>query len=275
MSWRDWRFNDDEIVEQAKAICKFLKKEGKMPRGNPIDLGIIQFDTQASCREHFKKMLWNYKLYEQLNETDQALLGRLLLRHPESKEKIGSGIVHFFVAPPPESPSDRCFWLKRADETITDFSYIQCVSGKARPHKQQVMSALRKVVAEDIYDAKSKVFNKLKNEEGKIICPLTGEWLSWSEIHADHQPPMTFEVIVHTFMQVNRLDWEDIELVPQRDKQSIVRIVNKPLVEDFKDFHNRVADGNIRLISAKKNLSQGGKYRIKKMKEEEHYLRLV
>ena len=64
--------------------------------------------------------------------------------HPEAGDKIGPGVDSFSVERAPgRSFGTRCFWVTRSDGTRTEFSYLTCLSGKARSPLADLMDAAR------------------------------------------------------------------------------------------------------------------------------------
>ena len=86
-------------------------------------LGNEMFPTKTSIIGHLSKRLQSSKIGETITEDDDMfwLLKDLAYNHPKGDELIGDGILNFFVGKPEEWPG-RCFYLRRWDGSITDFS---------------------------------------------------------------------------------------------------------------------------------------------------------
>lgn len=236
----------------------------------PVDLGIKYFDTQKAAIAFFKPMLQSYRKGQRVEEDDATLLRALIERHPGRDQKVGVGIDFFFKDDPPDdhgNPSQRCFWIRRTDGSQTDFSYRTCIKGEPPSMKILVMGAMRDCVREEITEAKRILFDDLKNEEEKIQCPVTGKWISYWETHADHQAPMTFEVIAKAFINSHQLTWETFPLSKSRDCQSAATFTDPDLIPKFKDFHRRMSANHIVLTDKNHNLSEGGKHRLRTNKK--------
>jgi hypothetical protein len=238
-----------------------LKRKRKMPR-IPTQIGELTFATKKAAKEFFKEMLNRYNDYETVDETDAEYLHSLIERHPEAKGKIGSGIDKFYKATTDKGTS--CFWLERKDSSTSDFSYISCVDAKSKSLYQEFAEACRAAVQPDLHQAKVEHFEKHGDSESKVPCDITGEMISWEEAHLDHKKPITFQVIVRTFVTAY-----DIEISPEmlsmvQDAQFTTTFVDKELERKFKAYHHKISD--LRVIKAKKNLSLGGSERITKAK---------
>lgn len=70
------------------------------------------------------------------------------------------------------------------------------------------------------YDARDKFFSEHKAADGLIICAETGERIRCDQAHTDHRPPMTFEVIVTTFLNAQGLRVEDVAITSGQDDQT-------------------------------------------------------
>lgn len=236
-----------------------------MPRSKPVDLGLKYFDTRNSAIECFRSMLHNYRKWQRIEGRDAELLGKQIESHPERDEKVDVGIEFVFRKALLDDHSDssqRCFWVQRTDGSKTDFGFYNCIKGEPLPMKAQVMGTMRGDVQKEITTAKRRLFNELKNEEGKIQCPVTGEWISYWETHADHQAPMISEIIAKAFIESYRLTWENFSLSEGRDNQSLETFTDPDLILRFQDFHRRKSAGHIVLKHKKHNLSEGGRYRL-------------
>lgn len=164
--------------------------------------------------------------------------------HPRSSEKIGCGIRDFFIG-------SGCFWIRRMDNSITDFSYVKCINGKEHPN-QDLMVACRKAVEDHVFWIKMKMFQE-QNMDGLIKCPITGEMVDFPSIHLDHHVPK-FRDIVKTFIKDN-----NIEVTPflflREDGQFGVRFALKKHADAFLEHHNKVA--TYRLLSKTANMRIG------------------
>lgn len=102
-----------------------------MGRARPIVIDTKSFPKAGDAQAFFSGMLAGYGSNDRVNDEDAAHLAALLKRHDEHAEKMGSGIDYFVVAPAPDYPDQRCFWIVRNDGTRVDFSYKHCLEKKA------------------------------------------------------------------------------------------------------------------------------------------------
>jgi len=119
-------------------------------------------------------------------------------------------------------------------------------------------------VAEDINAAKARHFKSQGNAEGKVTCEITGQPFAIYESHVDHMKPMTFQVIVTTFVEAKNIDIHADVLSAPADAQFSTTFIDEELRNEFREYHRSVA--RLRIISAQKNLSLGGSERIREPK---------
>jgi hypothetical protein len=220
------------------------------------------FKSKAEALALCKGMLARYRNGESINEQDSRLLQDLLQRHPEARQKVGCGVKRFFRDRTSQGTS--CFWLERLDGSCTDFSYKSCVNAKGNSLKQDFAEACRQAVQPELDKAKEAHFQKHGDAEGKVPCEVTGEMVAIYESHLDHKTPMTFEVIVKSFLVANKITIRSNMLSIPKDSQFVTTFADEDLRQQFAEYHNSIAD--LRIVAAKVNLSLSGSERLTKPK---------
>lgn len=228
----------------------------------PVEIGELNFKTKKAAKNFFKDMLARYKDGEDINEEDSNHLHSLIEKHPDASQKIGCGINKFFREKTEKWTS--CFWLERHDGITTEFSYPTCVDAKGKSIYQEFSEACREAVSDDLIATKKSHFDKNGNEEGKVACDITGELVWQHESHLDHKKPMTFQVIVRTFIAANNIEPNSAILSESRDRQFTTTFTDECIAKKFVKYHHEVAD--LRIIKSEVNLSLGGSERILKSK---------
>lgn len=155
----------------------------------------------------------------------------------------------------------QCFRIVRIDGTGTDFSYPHCISQRPPTRKQEVSDAFRWVVRVDLYRARDAFFAAHAGSDGCVSCAVTGERLRRNAGHMDHRPPMTFEVIVTTFLAGRGMALEDVPLTVGRDNQVSAEITDEALCEAFRSYHSAVA--RLDFVEASINLAQASRSRLR------------
>jgi hypothetical protein len=230
-----------------------------MARGNPVNLATRTFATQALATSFFKDMLARYRPGDRVNDVDALDLAALLERHDEYSTKVGCGVDHFEVMMTEHGTP--CFRIIRADTTGTDFSYRHCITRRPPTRKQEVSQAFRRVVRFDLYDARDHFFSTHEDTDGFVVCAETGERISRDQAHMDHRAPLTFEVIVTTFLAGRGLSLEQVPLTSGRDEQVSPEITDASLSAAFRRYHAQVA--LLDLVRNTANLAQSARHRIK------------
>jgi len=171
-----------------------------------------KIEKKRRCQKLLKKGI--------ILEEDTIFLLDLIKNHPDYELKEGSGIKSFFIKKTPWNNNG--FWIKRIDGSETDFSYIQCLL--PRTNLQEIKCACRSAIAEDIIQ---------QREEGYI----------------SHHKNIPFIAIFNMWVQTKNI--EELELEETKDNQVIIKFKDKCIAEDFRIFHNSIAE--IEKVSAEEH----------------------
>jgi Protein of unknown function (DUF3223) len=226
----------------------------------PIILNGIEFKFQKDAIEYFKNMLNRYRNGQTITGDDHDILLALLERHPEADKKIGCGVKRLYKDRT-DMPTS-CFWIERTNDSKTDFSYRTAISAKDKSLYQEFIEACRNSVQDDLRLIKEKFFEQFSDQHGKVECDITGDRIAIYESHLDHKKPLTFQVIVNTFIGANDIEIKPEMLSMAQDAQFQTTIVDLELKNKFRRYHHKIAQ--LRVIKAERNLSLGGSERILK-----------
>lgn len=230
-----------------------------MARGKPVDLATRSFANQGLATTFFREMLGRYRPGDRVNSVDSLDLSALLERHDEYHQKVGSGVDHFEVMM--TEYGTPCFRIVRTDGTGTDFSYGHCIKLKPPTRKQEVSQAFRRVVRIDLYRRRDQFFTEHKGPDGRVACADTGERITLDEGHMDHRAPMTFEVIVTTFLEGKGLGLDDVPLTNGQDEQVAPEVTDELLAEAFATYHAKIA--RLDFVKKSVNLAASSRNRLK------------
>ncbi|HBL12139.1 MAG TPA: DUF3223 domain-containing protein [Cyanobacteria bacterium UBA11162] len=230
-----------------------------MPRQSVVING-REFKSQKDAIEYFKEMLARYRNGQTVIGDDREMLMSLLERHPEADKKIGCGVKKLYKDKT-DMPTS-CFWIEREDGSRTDFSYRTAISAKGKSLYQEFFDACRNAVQNDLRITKEHFFKKYGDENGKVECDITGERVAIYESHLDHKKPLTFQVLVKTFIEANSIEIKTEMLSMSQDAQFQTTFVDLEIKEKFRRYHHKMAQ--LRIIKAEHNLSLGGSERITK-----------
>jgi hypothetical protein len=225
----------------------------------PVMIASRSFASQKEATEFFRAMLRSYTPGSRVNDVDALHLAALLERHSEYVQKVGCGLDHFSVVMTEHGTP--CFNLIRRDGTGTEFSYLHCITQRPPSRKQEVSSAFRWLVRLDLFKKRDEFFAEFADAEGRVPCAETGERIIKSEAHMDHRAPMTFEVIVLTFLAGRGMAYADVPITEGQDNQTTAEITDLALGEEFRRYHAKVA--LLDLVRNKVNLAQSGRNRMK------------
>ncbi len=228
----------------------------------PIIVGNKEFKFQKDALAFFKEMLNSYRVNKTIEGSDHELLFSVLERHPEADQKIGVGVHRFYKAPTDMGTS--CFWVERTDGSKTDFSYITAVNAKGKSLYQEFAEACRNSVREDLIKTKEEFFKKHGDENNKVECEISGDRIAIYESHLDHKKPLTFQVLVNTFIGAKDISISKEMLSTAQDGQFETEFIAQDIKNQFKEYHHKMAQ--LRILNPKSNLSLGGSERITKSK---------
>jgi hypothetical protein len=226
----------------------------------PIVLNGIEFKFQKDAIAHFRNMLERYRNGQSIAGDDRDMLLALLERHPEADKKIGCGVKRLYKDRT-DMPTS-CFWIERTDGSQTDFSYRTAISAKGKSIYQEFLEACRVAIQDDMRLTKKRFFERFSDRDGKVECDITGDKVAIYESHLDHQKPLTFQVIVHTFICANDIEIKPEMLLLAQDAQFQTTLIDPQLKDKFRRYHHKTA--KLRVIKAEQNLSLGGSERIRK-----------
>lgn len=233
-----------------------------MAKRAPIELGGIAYPTQKAAGDFVRTLLHGEPLNTPLVGNAHIVLLDLLQRHPDASEKVGAGVKHFEVR---ENSAQfvkvtKGFWIVRLDGSEIDFSYLICLKGQSRSLEEQFALSCRDAVRGDIQLFKQTYFAENEDEEGFVVCPISGELILWEWAHVDHGPPLPFDMIVKEFLESLRLEGFvlDDATFSKDGEHLYTTFADLAMAQRFRLYHNTRCQqsGNLRLVSQTVNLTQ-------------------
>ena len=94
-----------------------------------------------------------------------------------------------------------------------------CVDAKGKSLDQEFAEACREAVQPDLIATKREYLGEHGDNEGRVACDVTGEMIKFDESHLDHKKPMTFQVLVRTFIASNSIVTSREMLSEPQDQQ--------------------------------------------------------
>lgn len=219
-----------------------------------FEIGKIRFETKKLAEEFIKAILHKYQFEEPLNNEDSAIILSLLERHPDCVEKTGIGIESIVVRQDLKYGTTRHFCLLRLDGEAVDFSIGKCFSSKPNDPLLRFKSSARRSVENQIISFLHSYFDKHADEQGMVICGITGVRVSKENAAVDHTPPITFDYITTTFIKENNITIENVQHTSSATYQIGQEFLDANLNSAFAEYHKDVA--NLRITTRTANLKQ-------------------
>lgn len=208
------------------------------------------FETQISLKEYVQNILHSYSDGQELSNAHYSFMLELLSYHPDNYIKVGVGIKSMFVKQNPLYRNTRCFWLIRLDNSITDFSYLECLKGTGQEKK--FINCCRVAIEPYTKDFKKNFFNNL--EGSAYFCPYTNEQLYFIGSHVHHKQPNTFEQLVKDFINENNVDISQVKINSgAMDNKFQDTFIEKEFEQLWIDYHNNHAE--LQIVSKTANLT--------------------
>lgn len=210
-----------------------------------FELGRHRFKTKAEASNFVKSLLAKYSIGDVIYGEDRDTLLDLLSHHPKAQTKIGDGVTSIFVQR--AEMGGKCFWLRRLDDTTTEFSYLKCITHP--PPDRHYMEACRNAIKDQIALARETAFGTSL----EVPCPLTGTLVTRTSCHVDHSPPNEFKTLALEFARTEGLDPVSVELDGCGDGESERRFHDRDVEGRWQEFHRTHA--SLRVVSVWGNLS--------------------
>jgi hypothetical protein len=213
----------------------------------PYLLGARQYPSKKAARDEFRRILNTNADNVPLRGADAELV--LLLvhagRHPETAEKIGSGVADIVIRR--SEFGTRGFWLIRRDGTIVDFSYLTALDGQPSI-ETEARAALRWEINDQILAFRDVHAADLV--AGSVTCGLCQQPMPPDNVHVDHHEP-TFDELASRFAEVLG-GWD--RLVVEWVGATGRRLQNRDHGDVWQIFHRQTAQ--LRLTHRRCNLAR-------------------
>ena len=226
----------------------------------PIVIRDKIYKYKKDALSFFKAKLNSYDFGAVLNEEDIADITALLLENETRKDKIGCGIKEIRIGK--VQFGTKCFQIIRNDLTTENFSYVYCINGDLKPFTK-FSNACRNAIHKDLQNVKQKYFDQ-NSFKGKVKCQETALLSSWTELNVDHRQPNTLSIIIDRFIELHKIDLQNIEYETDEDNKSL--LVDKDLENKFRDYHMEKA--NLRIVRKEKNLGRSHQGRVNNQKKD-------
>ena len=200
-----------------------------MPKRTALIIAGLTFESKSKAVSFFRSIIDRYDSGTELTETDFKHVIALAREKwdPEASAKAEAVIVDTH----PFHSQTKCFHIV-IDGYLHLFSYLIAINGA--PSNFSIFSrACRQAVAPRLREYKKSVF---KNRP--VRCALTNEVVEWEDCQIDHKAPLTFSVIVKSFIVATR---QDLNAVQYTFDRFVDEFAAEQLANQFRDFHEQMA----------------------------------
>ena len=194
-------------------------------------------ETKVALKKRCKEILHNTPVKTLILGSNFDLLCSVFAMHPESKNKLQSGVSKICVI---ERLGSKCFYFQRNDGVKDDISYRYSIDGYGTI-KAQIIKALRTTIAPIIMDFRNSL------EWGSIRCCITNEILYPENTHIDHFDK-TFKELTEIWLSGFDLQ----SLYESLAECQFGYILPETLAKGFIEFHN--ASTHLRPVTIFANL---------------------
>lgn len=195
---------------------------------NKYNIGDIVFKTKKACEDYTRTKIKSLGCcIIDKEHIDYNFFNNLLKNHNECIEKIGVGIDYFYIIPNPINDKYYQTMIKRLDKTSTDFSWVYCCKFKVRSITEDLTTAMREAIKDDII-----AYKKQKNKLECNICKSDNE--PYKNYHVDHNFP-PFRALKNDFLNLTP------SIIP-KTFSSCDRFYTTTFKEEDKDFKNEWID---------------------------------
>jgi len=160
-----------------------------------------------------------------LRGEDAAFVHALMERHPHWTFIEPCGVKYFFVQQVPTNPQQRRFVLVKKDDSWWDGGWRNALT--PRSARQQVQHTLRHYIRPQILAFRDANFNG--------VCATCPALIADCEV--DHTWPVTFEVLVDSWLHSVRLTPEEITIIPSTQYEVASVLEDDLLAESWLEYH--------------------------------------
>lgn len=235
-----------------------------------ISIGQNLFSSKTKAIEFYKEILNKYQFGEILSSEDAQQITILAFKDDFVAEDLADYAVgcltitcedeiewvltSIIVDRHLDFRKVKCFYFIWSSEVNVDkdiFSYRQAINGQPSD-AQKFSRACRFCVHQRLREFKIQQF---KNRP--VRCAITNNIVEWEECQVDHKSPLTFSVIVKSFIISHNVEIQKVEYGYQNSREFFI---DPHIAEQFYKFHKQMAV--LRILSTQENIKRSGSARI-------------
>lgn len=216
--------------------------------GHPVNIGEKMFPSKAAAISFYRDILDSYEPGDELSQMDYHHLVTLCLKDAEVDDNdIPDAVI---VDYHPAHKRTKCFHLL-FDEDLYLFSYRMAITGGSSD-MQLFRGACRNAVQKRLHRYKEQQF-----AQRPVKCAITKRVVEWDECEIDHKAPLTFSVIVKSFVVANSIDVSSVEY---SFDNFVDEFADPELARKFDDFHRQMAI--LRVVASEENRKLASSARV-------------
>lgn len=241
-----------------------------------LKIGEREFKFKKDALNYYKEILNSYDFGEMLKDDHYNDIIDLLNydisfsdNHPEvegrenEEETANDGYVIENIRIGKVQFNTKCFELLYRNGETDFISYRLRISKRKEDKFNDFRIAARNVVQSDLRSVKQEYFDNF-SKKGFVPCQETGIQSNWSDLVVDHRQPNTFSIIVDRFIEMNKINLEEIEYIT--DFNNLYIFKDNDLLETFRKYHKEKAV--LRVVRKECNSSRAYQGRLKEQKRD-------
>lgn len=224
-----------------------------------IKIGEREFKSKKSLQELCKRILNSTQVGNKLEGEYFDIMDFVFKMHPEYFSKIKGMTYTIHKRPAVINKKNNEFYIKRADGSEVDFSYLKCFKKTQDSDMATIKKHLKWTIREQMQYHKKEKYERIKIISGGqygIRCESSGEFITWDQIHLDHHP-VPFDNIMNEWL--DKTGYGERELALDKDPEATYSysFKDKNIEREWQEYHYTRA--TYMLIKDKINLSKGKK----------------
>lgn len=177
------------------------------------------------------------------DEDEKFIIEMVSELHPSSGEILGIGLacVQVGYVPPDVGKPHWGFYAIRYDGSESLFGFSKIGFNTTQAHRSRSKDAKRRAIVDQILAYKEEYFDGFEES----VCEATGEVISRTNCHVDHEGP--------TFAELDEAFFGGAEVEVENDGLNW-HIADKKLLKEWQEYHRKNA--NLRCVTARFNLTR-------------------
>ena len=210
-----------------------------------VTIGTEVFTTQTAAEKHIRCLIQNLGICSSVkdaNKKSYETIYELCKRHPDSTNKM-KDIADFKIVKNKLNSKAYELHICRIDGSTTDISWKVCITGRAKTYKNDLFSAFRVSISDQIQEF------RLMNDTLKcVLCNKKN-----IKTHVDHV--IHFQKIVEDFLQVYNGSYsKSFDTIDDNTNRCCFTQADTDIKQMFQEYHKNNA--SLRILCEECNLKR-------------------